>query len=86
MKSINDCLPTNTMDKTLISDLTIEELRAMIRETVQQSVAEVMIEFATAAEIDAQVTYHAEMSNYLRESIEQSLPESAYARSWELDD
>lgn len=79
-------LPKTTMDKTLVSDLTIEELQAIIRETVQQAVAEVMIEFAAAAEVDAQLTYNAEMSDYLRETMQQGLPLSPYAHSWKLDD
>jgi len=78
--------PQNIMDKTQVADLTVEELRTLIRETVQKAVAEVMVEFATAAEIDAQVAYDAEISDYLRESMQQNLPLPEYNGSWKLDD
>lgn len=74
------------MEKTQVSDLTVEELRALIRETVQKAVAEVMVEFATAAEIDAQIAYNAEVSDYLRESMQQHLLPLEYDSSWKLDD
>jgi hypothetical protein len=54
------------MSETRIADLTVEELQKLIRETVQEAVAEVMIEFAMAAELDADIAVRAEMADYLR--------------------
>ncbi|GAB1420399.1 hypothetical protein MASR2M15_04970 [Anaerolineales bacterium] len=52
-----------------VSDLTVEELKQIIRETVQSSVAEVMIEFALASRIDEQLLLDAEMADYLRDTL-----------------
>lgn len=54
------------MAETRIAELTVEELQKLIRETVQEAVAEVMIEFAMAAELDADIAVRAEMADYLR--------------------
>ncbi|MCA9885472.1 MAG: hypothetical protein KC546_04055 [Anaerolineae bacterium] len=59
-----------------ISDLTVSQLKHLIRKTVQEAVAEVIIEFSVAAEMDAQITYEAEMAEYLR-SIMQTSQETA---------
>lgn len=53
-----------------VTDLTIAELQQLIRETVQQAVAEVLIEFNAAAEADAQLRYEAEMTDYLRTNMQ----------------
>ena len=49
-----------------ISDLTVSQLENLIRKTVQEAVAEVIIEFSAAAELDAQLQYEAEMADFLR--------------------
>jgi ferredoxin-fold anticodon binding domain-containing protein len=49
-----------------IRELTEEELRQIIRETVQESMAEVLMEFAMAADIDREILQQAEMADYLR--------------------
>lgn len=61
--------------KRTINDMTIEELQAVIRETVQEAMAEVLIEFAVAAEHDAQLIYQAELTDLLRSSLEDRLPD-----------
>lgn len=57
------------MNDPKISDLTISELQTLIRETVQEAVAEVIVEFSIAAEIDEQITREAELTEMLRTSI-----------------
>ena len=57
------------MSEPKISDLTVSQLQKLIRETVQEAVAEVMIEFSIAAEMDEQVAYEAELNDYLRNSM-----------------
>lgn len=63
------------MNPQRVADLTVDELQRMIRETVQQAVAEVMIEFAVTAQFDEQLAYEAEMNDLLRASLQrQALP------------
>ena len=52
--------------KQSINELTIEQLQSLIRNTVQEAVAEVMIEFAIASEIDEELEREADMVDYLR--------------------
>jgi hypothetical protein len=52
-----------------ISELTVSQLQTLIRETVQEAVAEVMIEFNAAAEMEARLTYEAELTDYLRATL-----------------
>lgn len=71
------------MDKNLpIAELTVEQLQALIRRTVQEAVAEVMIEFAIASEIDAELQQEAEMIDYVRSVLHPDLNQSRV----ELDD
>ena len=60
-------------DDPKISDLTVSQLQELIRQTVQEAVAEVLIEFSIAAEADARITEEAEMMDYLR-SLQPSTP------------
>jgi hypothetical protein len=62
-------IPNSTNPETddpKISDLTVSQLQELIRQTVQEAVAEVLIEFSIAAEADARITEEAEMMDYLR--------------------
>lgn len=63
-----------------IADLTVEEFQALIRQTVQEAMAEVMVEFSAAAERDAELTYQAEMTDLLRSSLHDEFPDRAI--SW----
>ena len=76
------------MDNRKISELTVTELQNLIKETVQKSVAEVMIEFAMMADIDAQVAFEAEMNELVRSEIQShsNLPVLDLGRSHKLDD
>jgi len=58
--------PEVETDDPKIADLTVSQLQQLIRKTVQEAVAEVLIEFSIAAEVDARVTQDAEMMDYLR--------------------
>jgi len=57
------------MNDPKISDLTVSQLQRLIRETVQEAVAEVIIEFSAAAEQEAQLQYEAEMVDYMRSTL-----------------
>jgi hypothetical protein len=75
------------MDEIQIADLTVEQLQTLIRRTVQEAVAEVLVEFSLAAEIDADIAYQAEMTDYLRAALQDrplALPQLEQAA--ELDD
>ena len=70
-----------------ISELTVSQLQHLIRKTVQEAVAEVIIEFSVAAEMDAQITYEAEMAEYLRSIMQTSQDKAAkIASSTPIDD
>ena len=58
-----------SMDNRQIGELTVSELKELIQKTVQRSMAEVLIEFAFAAELDSQIIQEAEMTDYLRTSL-----------------
>jgi adenine C2-methylase RlmN of 23S rRNA A2503 and tRNA A37 len=57
------------IDNRKISELTVGELQDLIKSTVQKSVAEVMIEFAMVADIEAQIAYEAEMNDLVRREM-----------------
>jgi recombinational DNA repair protein RecR len=70
-----------------ISELTVSQLKRLIRSTVQEAVAEVIIEFSAAAEVDAQLSYEAEMVDYLRSILQNSQESNPKpARASRLDD
>jgi len=58
--------PIPNTDDPRIAELTVSQLQQLIRQTVQEAVAEVLIEFSIAAEADARMTEEAEMLDYLR--------------------
>jgi hypothetical protein len=58
--------PNPETDDPKIADLTVSQLQQLIRQTVQEAVAEVLIEFSIAAEADARITEEADMMDYLR--------------------
>lgn len=60
-------------DNERVADLTIGQLRQLIRATVQEAVAEVLVEFSIAAEYDAQLVNQAEMTEWLRTVLAQTL-------------
>lgn len=62
-------LPRHMIDNRKISELTVGELQDLIKSTVQKSVAEVMIEFAMVADIEAQIAYEAEMNDLVRREM-----------------
>ena len=62
--------PGVSMEEQKISELTVSELKQLIRETVQEAVAEVMIEFHAVAEAEEQLRFEAEMTDYLRSTLQ----------------
>lgn len=74
------------MESQLVASLTVEELQDLIRQTVQQAVSEVMIEMAAAAEMDAKLTYEAEMVDYLRATLQGRFISFTDDVACELDD
>ncbi len=58
------------MDKRAIAELTVSELEELIKRTVKNSVAEVMIEFALEADVEAQMVYEAEINDLLRHEMQ----------------
>lgn len=78
-------LTTDMMNDPKISELTVSQLQQLIRETVQEAVAEVIIEFNAMAEAEEQLRYEAEMADYLRATM-QGLPADDAANAPKLDD
>lgn len=56
-----------------ISDLTVSQLRRLIRETVQEAVAEVIIEINAIAQAEDELESDAEIAEFLRHTM-QGLP------------
>lgn len=61
----------NDMDP--ISNLTVGQLKQLIYNIVTEAVAEVLLEFSLAAEYDAALLQRAELTDYLRASIQERL-------------
>lgn len=72
------------MDKNLpVANLTVGQLQTLIRRTVQEAVAEVMLEIAVASEIDEESRQQeAEMVEY----VQSTLYPSTNRAQVELDD
>ena len=68
-----------------ISDLTVSQLRRLIRETVQEAVAEVIIEINAIAQAEDEIESNAEIAEFLRETM-QGLPYGDYLDNSHLDD
>ena len=52
-----------------IPDLSVDELKTLICQTVQEAVAEVLVEFSIAAERDTELMAQAELTVLLRNSL-----------------
>ena len=76
------------MDNRPIVGLTVSELEAIISRAVKNSVAEVMIEFALEADVEAQVAYEAEINDMLRQEMQTvgSVAEAELAAATKVDD
>ena len=61
---------TSAMDNRTIVELTVSELEEIISRAVKKSVAEVMIEFAMEADVEAQVAYEAEINDMMRQELQ----------------
>lgn len=76
------------MDNRKIVELSVDELEEIISRTVKKSVAEVMIEFALEADVEAQVAYEAEINDLLRSEMQivGTLADSEFLATTKLDD
>ena len=61
------------MGKHNIADLTIAEFHKLVRQVVQEAMAEVMVEFSVAMERDANLAAQAEITDWLRSSLHSEL-------------
>lgn len=85
----NEGLPgTSAMDNRKIVELTVGELEEIISRTVKKSVAEVMIEFAMEADVEAQVAYEAEINDLLRQEMQTvgAVADAEFAAANKVDD
>ncbi|MEL6527433.1 MAG: hypothetical protein AAFQ07_17155 [Chloroflexota bacterium] len=57
------------MNEQKISDLTVTEFQALVKATVQEAMAEVLIEINAIAEAEATLEAEAEMTEYLKNSM-----------------
>lgn len=73
------------MNETKISELTVSQLKKLIKETVQEAVAEVLIEINAIAEAEDDLLAEAEMAEYLKTSL-QGMPFSDFTNRSHLDD
>lgn len=60
----------SAMDKRSVAELTVPELEELIRRAVKNSLAEVMVEFALEADVEAQIAYEAEINDLLRHELQ----------------
>ncbi|MYE27929.1 MAG: hypothetical protein F4X87_12110 [Chloroflexi bacterium] len=76
------------MDNRKIVELSVGELEDIISRTVKKSVAEVMIEFALEADVEAQVAYEAEINDMLRSEMQivRTLADSEILATTKVDD
>ena len=58
------------MKDVKVSDLTVTELRDIVRDIVQEAMVEVLIEFSAMAEAEEQLRYEAEVNDYLRHNMQ----------------
>jgi hypothetical protein len=68
-----------------ISELTVSQLRRLIRETVQEAVAEVIIEINAIAQAEEAMEDDAEIADFLMQTM-QGLPYGDYLDNSHLDD
>lgn len=79
---------SSLMDNRKIVELSVGELEEIISRTVKRSVAEVMIEFALEADVEAQVAYEAEINDMLRSEMQVvgTLADSGVLATTKVDD
>jgi hypothetical protein len=61
-------------DQQQIAELTVGQLKALIRRTVQDAMTDVLMEFTLAAQLEAEVAEEAEMTEYLRATLRDRVP------------
>lgn len=73
------------MNDPKISELTVSQLQKLIKETVQEAIAEVLIEINAIAEAEEQIEAEAELTEFLKASM-QGLPYGDYLNAPHMDD
>lgn len=73
------------MTEQKISDLTISEFQSLIKATVQEAMAEVLIEINAIAEAEATLEAEAEINEYLKNSM-RSMADDMFFSSPQFDD
>ena len=61
-----------------IHNLTVDQLTNLIRQTVQEAMIEVLVEYSVAMQHDADIVYQAEITDLLRASLRQGLAGSSF--------
>lgn len=69
-----------------ISELTVSQLQELIRSTVQEAVAEVILEFSAAAEVEDRLQFEADVVDYLRSSMRGGFTQDSAQMAQKLDD
>jgi transglutaminase/protease-like cytokinesis protein 3 len=69
-------MSTKQIKDPKISDLTVSQFQRLIRKTVQQAVAEVIMEMSMVSQMDDndQIEYEAELTDYIRNSLNTNTP------------
>ena len=61
-------------NKQQIAELTVGELQSLIRKTVHEAMVEVLVEMSVVAQIEAEIDEQAELAEFLRYSLRESVP------------
>ena len=69
-----------------VSDLTVSQLQQLIRETVQEAVAEVFIEFNAVAQAEEQMLLEAELAEYMRSNMQSQPYNTVFNDTPQADD
>jgi len=68
-----------------ISELTVRQFQQLIKDTVQEAMVEVLIEINAIAEAEDQLAIEAEMTEFLKASM-QGLPHGDFINTPHMDD
>jgi hypothetical protein len=74
------------MNELKISELTVSQFRRLIRKTVQEAVAEVIIEFNAVAAAEEKLQMEAELAEYLRTTMQNRPYDALFNNTPSIDD
>lgn len=69
-----------------VTDLTVDQLQRLIKKTVQESVAEVMLEFLMTAQIEGEIALEAELVEAVHGARQRKAKRKRDTQSLKLDD